>query len=211
MKQTNKENRGLAVWIVLLFIVLTIGGIVTTNDKDFDLKRNGRFSNVRSYKPLIKKALTEYDLQKYTVVLLALMQQESRGRGGDPMQASESAGLAPGTIQNPKKSIRQGVEHFHDVLMYGRRKGVDFPTILQSYNMGLGYINYVAKHGGRHSKKLAKEFSIMQVRQNPELYDCGGDKENFRYPYCYGDFTYSEKVLDYIESLKTTARVTNEK
>lgn len=211
MKSNKRENQGLVVWIILLFIVLTVGGIVTSTDKDPNDRKNGRFSNVRSYKPIVKKALAQYDLQKYTVVLLALMQQESRGRGGDPMQSSESAGLAPGTIQNPKKSIRQGVEHFYNVLKYGRRKGVDFPTMIQSYNMGIGYINYVAKHGGEHSKELAKKFSLIQVRQNPDLYDCGGDKDNFRYPYCYGDFTYSAKVFDYINSLKAIARVADGK
>ena len=34
----------------------------------------------------------------------------------------------------------------------------------------------------------------MKVDQNPEMYTCGGNKNNFRYPYCYGDFTYATKV-----------------
>ena len=31
----------------------------------------------------------------------------------------------------------------------------------------------------------------MKVDQNPAMYTCGGNKNNFRYPYCYGDFTYA--------------------
>ncbi|MED0673390.1 lysozyme family protein [Aneurinibacillus aneurinilyticus] len=34
------------------------------------------------------------------------MYQESRGEGGDPMQALESAGLPPNTIDDPKRSIQ---------------------------------------------------------------------------------------------------------
>lgn len=205
-KNKNYGISGLSIWIIVLFIVLTAGGIISSLHKEPNTGKAGRFENIKQYKPVIKKALAKYDLEKYTTAILALMQQESRGKGGDPMQASESAGLPPDTIEDPKKSIRQGVKHFHNVLKYGKQKGVDFPTILQSYNMGIGYINYVAEHGGEHSKELAKEFSLIHVHENPELYDCGGDQDNFRYPYCYGDFTYSSKVLHYIETLKTIAR-----
>jgi hypothetical protein len=42
---------------------------------------------------------------------------------------------------------------------------------------------------------------MLQVEKNPKLYDCGGDKDNFRYPYCYGDYSYSAKVSKNIEEL----------
>ena len=129
------------------------------------------------------------------------MQQESRGKGGDPMQSSESAGLAPNTITDPMESIQYGVKHFQRVVAYGKEKNVDFPTIIQSYNMGIGYINFIAENGGKHSEELAKKFSMIQVEKNPELYNCGGNTDNFRYPYCYGDFSYSAKVTKNIEAL----------
>jgi hypothetical protein len=74
--------------------------------------------------------------------------------------------------------------------------------------MGIRYIDYVAKHGGKHSEQLAKEFSLQQVKKKPNLYTCGGNKDNFRYPYCYGDFTYSTKVTKNIQSLADTVPVT---
>ena len=67
--------------------------------------------------------------------------------------------------------------------------------------MGLGYINFISKNGGKHSEELAKEFSMIQVEKNPEAYNCGGDQENFRYPYCYGDFSYSTKVVNNMEKM----------
>ncbi|MEH7117542.1 lysozyme family protein [Neobacillus vireti] len=166
------------------------------------------FREVKKYQPYIQAELAKYQLEEHTAVLIALMQQESHGLGGDPMQASESAGLARNTITDPKQSIQAGVKHFQRVLSYGTQKGVDFPTIIQAYNMGAGYIDYVAQHGGKHSEKLAKEYSLLQVKQKPTLYNCGGDKNNFRYPYCYGDFTYSTKVNKNIQLLVDSVPVT---
>lgn len=157
--------------------------------------------DVAKYTPVLRKELEKVNLEEYTVVLAAIMQQESRGKGGDPMQASESAGLAPNTISNPQQSIRQGVKHFKNTLSYGTSKKVDFPTIIQAYNMGIGYIDFVAQNGGKHSEEVAKQFSSIQVDKNPTVYNCGGDQNNFRYPYCYGDFSYTSKVTRNIESL----------
>ncbi|MEE2019603.1 lysozyme family protein, partial [Bacillus toyonensis] len=58
-----------------------------------------------------------------------------------------------------------------------------------------GYIDFIASQEVKqHSEDSAKNFSKMKVDQNPEMYTCGGNKKNFRYPYCYGDFTYATKV-----------------
>jgi hypothetical protein len=135
------------------------------------------------------------------------MQQESHGNGGDPMQASESVGLPRNTINNPSQSIQLGVQHFQRVLTYGQQKDVDFATIIQAYNMGKGYIDYIAQHGGKHSEELAKNFSLIQVQKAPNLYNCGGNKKNFRYPYCYGDFTYSSKVSKNIQLITDSSPV----
>ena len=168
------------------------------------------FADVKKYSPLIHDELAKYQLESHTALLTALMQQESRGKGGDPMQASESAGLARNTITDPTQSIQAGVKHFQQTLTYGTQKKVDFSTIIQSYNMGMGYIDYVAEHGGKHSEVLAKEFSLKRVKEKPTLYTCGGNKNNFRYPYCYGDFTYSTKVTKNIQLLADSVPV-NEK
>jgi len=164
-----------------------------------------RISNsVEYYMPVLREELKNVNLEQYTVVLAAIMEQESRGEGGDPMQASESAGLPPNTIKDPNKSIAQGVKHFQATLTYGNEKNVDFQTIIQAYNMGRGYIDFISQRGGKHSIELAKEFSSIQVDKNPAVYNCGGDQSNFRYPYCYGDFSYTTKVTANIETLTAT-------
>ncbi|HET7627204.1 MAG TPA: lysozyme family protein [Bacillales bacterium] len=194
-KTDAAKRTKLRIWMAVLFVVLITGGIVTNRSHHLLFHYKGFSDQVKQYRPLIKKNLAKYGLENYTPVLMAVMEQESGGTGGDPMQASESAGLPANAIDDPKRSIVQGVKHFRHVLAYGKRKHVDFATIIQAYNMGPGYIHYVAEHGGKHSESLAKQFSLLQVHRHPELYDCGGNRNNFRYPYCYGDYTYSSKVM----------------
>ncbi|MBS4174569.1 lysozyme family protein [Bacillus sp. FJAT-49736] len=157
---------------------------------------------VLSYKPDMEKELKKYRLEKYTPLLLAIMYQESRGEGQDLMQASESAGLKRNEIQDKQESIRQGVYHFYQMYHLGIQNKVDLNTIIQSYNMGPGYIKFVASNGSMHTEELAKEYSKMQVENHPKLYTCGGFKGNFRYPYCFGDYTYAEKVETKLEIVK---------
>lgn len=212
MKKRRRKNAA-SSFVVLLLLLATF--LVITNLSKMQNRTppewNDPFSDVKKYHSSIYAELEKYHLENYTNVLIALMQQESHGKGGDPMQASESAGLARNTINDPNQSIQLGVKHFQQVLVYGEQKNVDFATIIQAYNMGKGYIDYIAQHGGKHSEELAKNFSLIQVQKSPNLYTCGGDKKNFRYPYCYGDFTYSSKVEKNIEMLKDSMPVADNK
>ncbi|ALC91281.1 hypothetical protein AM500_16885 [Bacillus sp. FJAT-18017] len=182
---------GIIAFVMVKDQLFTIGDYVGTNLFTGKVER---------YIPVLHEELEKQNLEDYTPVLAAVMQQESKGKGGDPMQASESAGLAPNSITDPEQSIRQGVKHFKQAVEYGEKKNVDMPTIIQAYNMGLGYIDFVASKGGKHEEELAKQYSYIQVQKNPDTYNCGGDKDNFRYPYCYGDFTYTTKVLNNIQT-----------
>ncbi|MBW3496399.1 lysozyme family protein [Bacillus sp. FDAARGOS_1420] len=196
MKNTSKIRI-----IILLFIsILGLGtmlGILYFNHKT-NIHKNivlATEKRLLQYEPTLKKELEKYDLGGKTAVLLGIMYQESRGEGNDPMQSSESLGLKPNELQEISLSIKQGVKHFAQMYKYGTEKDVSMDTIIQSYNMGPGYIDFIASQEDKqHSEDSAKKFSKMKVDQNPEMYTCGGNQNNFRYPYCYGDFTYASKV-----------------
>jgi hypothetical protein len=175
-------------------------------DNDIPYFQHDPFVKVKKYTPLVHSELEIYHLEKYTPVLMAIMQQESHGKGGDPMQSSESIGLPPNSIKDPNESIQIGVKHFRKILTYGQEKQVDFATIIQAYNMGIGYINYVAEHGGKHRQELAKDFSLLQVQKNPKIYACKKRLFKSRYPYCYGDYSYSEKVVNNLKSLSNSGK-----
>lgn len=196
MKNTSKIQT-----MILLFIsILGLGtmlGILYFNHKT-NIQQNKALATekrVLQYELTLKKELEKYNLGEKTAVLLGIMYQESRGEGNDPMQSSESLGLKPNEIQETSLSIEQGVKHFAKMYKYGKEKDVSMETIIQSYNMGPGYIDFIASQEVKqHSEDSAKKFSKMKVDQNPAMYTCGGNKNNFRYPYCYGDFTYATKV-----------------
>ncbi|MFP5115457.1 lysozyme family protein [Bacillaceae bacterium C204] len=208
-KRKRKKFKTFFVLFILFCALAMFQNYFQQQDSPLVVKKDP-FADVKKYRPLVHDELAKYHLENHTAVVVALMQQESRGQGGDPMQASESAGLARNTITDPKKSIQVGVKHFQRVLTYGNEKKVDFQTIIQSYNMGIGYIDYVAEHGGKHSEELAKEFSLQRVKEKPTIYTCDGNKNNFRYPYCYGDFTYSTKVTKNMELLADSIPVTGD-
>jgi hypothetical protein len=212
VKKRRRKN-AVSSFVVFLLLLGTFFVIISLSNRQDQIPavKNDPFTDVKKYRSTIYNELAKYHLESYTDVLVALMQQESHGKGGDPMQASESAGLPRNSIKDPNQSIQVGVKHFQQVLSYGQQKNVDFATIIQAYNMGKGYIDYVAGHGGKHSEDLAKSFSLIQVQNAPNLYTCGGNKKNFRYPYCYGDFTYSTKVSKNIDLLTDSQPVADNK
>lgn len=208
-KRKKKNKHGILLLLILCFVLILVQYVkqIHINQESSSIISHDPYQDAKKYRPLIHDELEKHQLEQYTTVLVALMHQESKGKGGDPMQASESAGLARNTIKDPEQSIKQGVKHFQRAVSYGNQKKVDFPTIIQAYNMGIGYIDYVAKNGGKHQEGLAKKYSLLQVNKKPSVYNCRGDKKNFRYPYCYGDFTYSEKVAKNIESMSGSVPV----
>lgn len=146
--------------------------------------------HISQWRGLLQEYTTKYGVSDYTEFLLALMYQEiGTSSTLDIMQSSKSAGLPPNAIQDPIMSVDLGVRHFKSVLEKGTKAGVDFATIVQSYNFGGGYIDFVAARGGVHSDALAKEFSLGQSSK------LGWSCSDWRAPYCYGDFTYVQKVM----------------
>lgn len=78
--------------------------------------------------------------------LLAIMQVESGGTAADVMQSSESMGLPPNSLST-EESIKQGCKYFSELLKSAESKGCDIDTVVQAYNYGGGFIDYVAGHG----------------------------------------------------------------
>ena len=129
-----------------------------------------------------------YEVSEYVDLLLAIIAQESGGNADkvpDIMQCSASAGK---TITDPIASIRQGTYYFSTLLASGTDKGVDLDTVIQSYNFGGGYQNYIAEEQqGHHSEYAARAFSARMCEQHGYSF--------------YGDVLYVEHVRSYLSSL----------
>ncbi|MCI3027547.1 lysozyme family protein [Desemzia sp. C1] len=168
----SRFGKWIAIGIVLLLLFFLI--IVTLL-----FQREGqRQSNLGSYgagevpeavlqwQPYIEQELAKYGRTDDIHVLLAITTQESGGTASfDIMQASESLGLPPNTIQDPLFSIEVGVRYFDEVMTQAENARVDVDTAIQAYNMGNGYINFVAQNGGKHSVDLAQQFSNKMKAQ----------------------------------------------
>ena len=153
---------------------------------------------VLQYQPLIEEELKKYGLDEHINVLLAITTQESGGVGSlDIMQSSESLGLPPNTIQDPLYSIEVGVKYFAEVMAEAEQANVDTDTAIQAYNMGNGFIPFVAENGGVFTTELAQQFSNQMKAKTGWI--------------VYGDPNYVANVKRYMGSAEgTTVVVTGE-
>ncbi|MBT2757957.1 lysozyme family protein [Mesobacillus foraminis] len=187
------------VFIMILMAGLLLGANMSqqqpTGDLDSPLGTANVPPHISKWKGLVLEYTTRHGIPEYTDFLLALMYQEiGNSQTLDIMQSSESVGLPPNAIQDPVLSVDLGVQHFKSVLERGQEAGVDFAAIVQSYNFGSGYIQFVASNGGAHSVELAQEFSLKQAGKL--RWSCS----DWRAPYCYGDIKYVQKVMKNLDA-----------
>lgn len=114
------------------------------------------------------------------------------------MQSSESAGLPVNTL-GTEDSIKQGCKYFTELVAKADKLGCDIDAIIQAYNYGSGFLDFVAKNGKRYTFELAQEFS----RQHS-----GGVKVTYKneistpinggWRYNYGNMFYVKLVKQFL-------------
>ena len=153
--------------------------------------------SVSAYASAVAQYCKQYGIASYENLVLAVMQQESGGRGEDPMQASECGyntkyPHAPNSITDPNYSIQCGVEDLAACLHAANSKSpgdiADISLALQGYNFGNGFIVWAQQRGG-YSLQNAVEFSQLEEK-----------KEGWS---SYGDINYVGHVLRYYNSFGT--------
>lgn len=185
---------------IILFFIVIIGGDKEELGKNFSSNIGLNLSSeVLKHQPMVEKYANEYGVSEYVDVLLAIIQVESGGTAEDVMQSSESLGLPPNTLDT-ESSIKQGCEYFSSLLFSCKKQGIeDLNVVIQSYNYGSGYINYVNSNGKKHTYNLAENFARDKS---------GGKKVNYSNPiavarnggwrYQYGNQFYAEIVNQYL-------------
>lgn len=156
-------------------------------------------NKVQGYQPLVEKYAKQYEVDDYVDVLLAMMMQESGGRGLDPMQSSENFCGQRECIDDPEVSIKQGVYYFSKTLA---KADGDLKLAIQSYNFGVGFIDYVQKRSKNYSQEVAIDFSkeMYQNAQDKSKYSCLR-AEAKKFDACYGDIYYVSSVMKYRDVL----------
>lgn len=184
----------LAVFLSVLFVSISL---YTHKDnlKEQQIVKYVFTKKVEQYRPLVTKYAEQYGVEEHIDIILAMMMQESGGRGNDPMQSSESLCGKKDCITDPEQSIKQGVYYFSETLKAA--KG-DVELAIQSYNFGIGFIDYVYSKQDSYSHELAIAFSqeMYEKAEDKSIYSCLREEAK-QYNACYGDIFYARDVLEY--------------
>ena len=125
---------------------------------------------VLSYRPAVERIAAKYGMSEYVELILAVMMQESGGRGLDVMQAAEGSFNTkyphkPNGITDPEYSIECGIQELKYAL---EKAGCTGPTdldriklALHGYNYGSGYIDWAMERDGGYTKENAIAYSDM--------------------------------------------------
>lgn len=190
----------LVILAIVLLAALVMGlrscmGCDDSSDKAE--KKEDISQNVIDYRPTVEQYAQQYDIEEYVDLLLAIMQVESRGEGNDVMQSSESMGLPVNSLM-PEASIQQGCYVFSQLLDYGEQLGCDLNSMIQAYNFGITYLDYVAENGKVHTFDLAQSFSKeMSGGEKVDYVNALSVERNGGWRYNYGNMFYVELVRQY--------------
>lgn len=155
--------------IFLIIIVGVIGGVLFSSNSQ---SAEPLSQEVLEYAPVIQKYAQEYGIPEYVQVIQAIMMQESRGQGNDPMQASECPfntryANSPNAITDPEYSIQVGIQYYaYCVQEAGCTGPQDLDKLklsIQGYNYGNGYISWAIRNHGGYSEANALQFSQEQA------------------------------------------------
>ena len=185
--------------LLLFFCVLTVDG--EDSESKSDITGLNLSAEVLQHQPMVSRYARQYGIEEYVSYLLAIMMVESGGKGADVMQSSESLGLPPNSLSR-EKSIEQGCKYFASLLSSSKDKGCDIDSVVQSYNYGGGYLDYVAGRGKKHSSALAESFS--REKSGGVKVDYKNDisiRYNGGWRYDYGNMFYVELVRQYLTAV----------
>lgn len=166
-----KSEKKLILFIVLLILMHFLTGCEETRE-DVLFGTAQIPADTEQYRELMQEACAAENIPEYENLLMAIMAVESSGSGvKDVMQASESLGLPPNSL-GVEESIRQGVNYFHSLLEKAERVGADLKSVIQAYNFGGGFLDYVAEHNaGKYSEELAAKYSeMMKQKYKTQVY-----------------------------------------
>lgn len=188
----------LLIFSLLLFVVILFSDEEDGGGSHLQYGGVNVSVEVLAHKPLLEKYARVYGIEEYVNVLLAMIQVESGGTLEDVMQSSESLGLPPNSL-GTEESIKQGCKYFASLLQSAEAKGCDLNAVIQSYNYGGGFLNYVSDRGKKYSFELAEGFAreksggVKVTYTNPIAVEKNGG-----WRYNYGNMFYVLLVSQYL-------------
>lgn len=178
-----------AAALILLFLIFVLPKFNKNTGTLKDVNED-----VLRYQSQVEAWCSEFDIEEYSTLMLAIMQQESSGQGTDVFQCSESPFNTwytnePNSITDIDYSIRVGVETFAYCLSMAGCESIQDTDLLkvaiQEYNFGNDYATWALDNFGGYSLENAAQYSAMMQER------LGWSS--------YGDIEYVPHVLRYID------------
>lgn len=197
-----------AVVVVVVVVVTIISAIASLIQSGIEMIAGAIvdfFSpDVVSYSSEVSQSAEANSVSEYVGILLAIMEVESGGAGNDVMQASEAMGIAPDSL-DPSESINLGVKYFAKLITTANDKGCDLDTVIQAYNYGSDFIDYVADRGKKYTYELAEEYAKEKSEGKKVEYNnqIAIDK-NGGWRYDYGNMFYVQLIKQYLYSYENS-------
>src|SRR5699024_4108913 len=194
MRQKRTGRSVLSIILLLSGILVAVSLLVDRHSDEKQLVEDLQIYHVENERKTVTKYAKKYGVEEFVDVFLAMMLQESGGRGKDPMQSSESYCGEIGCIKRRTESIEQLVQYFSHAL---ERANGDFELADQSDNFGLAFIVYVKERKTDYKLNIAIQFSkeMYDKLDDTNHYSCLR-KEAAKFDACYGDIYYVRDVLE---------------
>ena len=133
-----------------------------------DLKKFKLSPNVLRWTSLVEEEAKKQEMTDYIPLILAIIQVESGGAGTrDIMQSSESAGHGMNYFTTEQQSVKQGISYLKRIVEKATDIGNGYQNnikvLAQSYNFGIGFLDYLAKNKAYYNVSTAAEYSKTVV------------------------------------------------
>lgn len=179
-------------FILLLVMILYIGAFSSlSNNTVFATTYTPLSKEVLDHTAIIEKYAKQYDIEDYIPLIQAIMMQESKGIGLDPMNSSSfkyNSGY-PNVITDIENSIDVGIHYLADCL---KAANVTSPNdteklylAIQGYNYKIEYIYWALNNFDGYTKSNAQIYAD-QMRHNLNIN-------------VYGNPNYVNQVIQYLD------------
>lgn len=186
----------LGVSLVLLLVITLFIGIFAalSGSSTISVPYEPLSTEVLAYQELVEQYAKEYAMEDYVAIILAVMMQESQGKGADPMQASLLPYNSQYTqktdgIKDPEYSIEVGIQYLADCFEKANVEDViddnHIALALQGYAYGEDYIDWAIHNFDGYSKANAKLYRDKKIAELGVA--------------SFGDPNYVEHVLRYVQ------------
>lgn len=182
-----------AFLVFIIIIVMVFSAAAQTSNSEEILVSINLSDDVKSYEETVSIYCSDYDIEDYVVYILAIMMVESEGGGNDVM------GIGDLNI-TPEESINKGCKIFSDNLKKAQKLGCNTDSVVQAYNYGSDFLDYVSKNGKNYTFELAEKYANVKSDGKIETYNNKIAESYGGWKYIYGNMFYVLLVKQYIST-----------